>query len=143
MSFGEKNDKYEDIIHLPHHISSTRPQMAMIDRAAQFSPFAALTGYDAAIHETARMTDERIELDENAKQILDERLRQILENQEKSPRITITYFQPDHKKSGGSYLSVTGCVKKIDPYEKCIVMQNKERILLKEIVEIDGEIFNF
>lgn len=143
MNFGEKSHKYEDILNLPHHTSSVRAPMKMIDRAAQFSPFAALTGYDAAIQETARLTDERIELDENSKQILDERLQLILENQEKSPRITITYFQPDEKKSGGSYVSVTGCVKKIDPYEKCLVMQNQQRILLQEILEIDGEIFNF
>lgn len=135
--------KYDDIINLPHHTSPKRPRMPMIDRAAQFSPFAALTGYDAAVKETARLTDERIEIDESSKMELDEKLRMVQESLNKSPEITITFFEPDEKKSGGSYISVTGCVKKIDNYERCVIMQDKQKISIDEIIQIEGEIFRF
>ena len=134
--------KYDDIINLPHHTSPKRPRMSMIDRAAQFSPFAALTGYDAAVKETARLTDRRIELDEYSKAALDERLQLIQEHLKEYPEVTITYFQPDERKDGGAYLSVTGSVKKIDTYEKCIVMMDKQKILIDEIFAIDGDIFS-
>lgn len=139
MQYTKKDlqNKYADIINLPHHISSTRPQMAIIDRAAQFSPFAALTGYDAAIEETGRLTDEFAELDENRKFILNEKLQLILENIKEQPKVTITYFKPDSKKQGGAYVNVTGCVKKIDNYEQCIVMTDGEKILIELIYEIE------
>jgi len=105
---------YDDIINLPHHVSVTRPHMTAVDRAAQFSPFAALTGYDAAIRETARLTDERVELDEYIKDALNKRLQIIAERMKEQPEITITYFQPDTKKSGGANITDTGTVKKID-----------------------------
>lgn len=135
--------KYDDIINLPHHTSPKRPRMPMIDRAAQFSPFAALTGYDAAVKETARLTDERIEIDESSKMELDEKLRMVQESLNELPKITITFFEPDEKKSGGSYISVTGCVKKIDNYERCVIMQDKQKISIDEIIQIEGEIFRF
>lgn len=137
------DNKYDDIINLPHHTSSKHPRMSMIDRAAQFSPFAALTGYDAAVKETARLTDERIELDDSSKMELDERLRLVQENLEDAPEVTITYFKPDDKKSGGAYLSVTGTVKKIDDYGKSVIMQDKQKIPIEEIIQIEGEIFRF
>ena len=112
--------RYDDIIHLPHHVSTAHPPMPAADRAAQFSPFAALTGHEAAIRETARLTDERAELDENAKAVLDEKLRMIQEMLPAHPEITVTYFQPDAKKSGGAYVSVTGRVKKLDLYRQCL-----------------------
>lgn len=108
------NNHYEDIINLPHHISKTRPQMSMIDRAAQFSPFAALTGYDAAIQETGRLTDEKIDLGEEAKTVLDRKQRYLSDMISVQPEITVTYFLPDERKSGGTYLSVTGKLKRID-----------------------------
>ena len=133
--------KYDDIINLPHHTSPKRPRMSMIDRAAQFSPFAALTGYDAAVKETARLTDRRIELDEYEKAALDERLQLIQEHLKELPEITITYFKPDERKDGGAYLSVTGSIKKIDAYEKCVVMTDMQKIPVEEIFRIDGELF--
>lgn len=134
--------KYDDIINLPHHTSSKRPRMSMIDRAAQFSPFAALTGYDAAIKETARLTDRRIELDEYSKAALDERLRMIHDHIKENPEITITYFQPDERKAGGAYLSVIGSIKKIDNYERSVIMQDGQKIPIEEIMEIEGELFS-
>lgn len=134
--------KYDDIINLPHHTSPKRPRMSMIDRAAQFSPFAALTGYDAAVKETARLTDQRMELDEYAKAALDERLQIIQDHLSEMPEVTITYFQPDDRKAGGAYLSVTGSIKKIDAYEKCVVMIDKQKIPIEEIFGIEGNLFS-
>ena len=95
-------EKYEDIIHLPHHVSSKRPQMPMIDRAAQFSPFAALTGYDDAISETGRLTDEKIDISEEEKEVLDRKQQFLLEKLDKRPALTVIYIVPDAKKSGGA-----------------------------------------
>lgn len=113
--------KYDDIINLPHHVSSRHPQMPLADRAAQFSPFAALTGHDAAIKETARLTDAFVELDEGRKAELDEQLRLLKENQSQRPEIEATCFQPDLKKSGGTYVTVRGRVKKVDEYNRQVV----------------------
>jgi hypothetical protein len=135
-------EKYNDIINLPHHVSATHPHMPAIDRAAQFSPFAALTGYDAAIKETARLTDERVELDEYMKDVLSDRLQIIIDQLKEHPEITITYFQPDEKKNGGDYVTVIGTVKKIDEYERIIVMNNGTWIQIDEIISIDGQIFD-
>ncbi|MBT9779417.1 hypothetical protein GPL15_23345 [Clostridium sp. MCC353] len=132
---------YDDIIHLPHHVSSVHPPMPVSDRAAQFAPFAALTGHGEAIKETARLTDKRVELDENAKAILDEKLRMVQEMLSQQPEITVTYFQPDEKKAGGRYVSASGNVKKIDLYHHLIVMTDGLRIPLDEVYEIEGDIF--
>ena len=132
---------YDDIIHLPHHVSTTRPHMAAIDRAAQFSPFAALTGYDSAVKETARLTDERIELSEDMKDALRGKLQIIVNRIKEHPEIEITYFQPDEKKKGGVYLTVTGTAKKIDEYERVVVMTDGTAIPIDEIISIDGQIF--
>ena len=129
---------YEDIIHLPHHQSQVRPHMSNHDRAAQFSPFAALTGYDAAVKETARSTEEKIELDEYAKDVLDEKL-QIMQENLNGRQFTITYFQPDSRKSGGAYLSVTGRVKRVKTYERIIFMQDGTEIPMDDIVDIHRE----
>lgn len=133
--------KYDDIIHLTRPVSATHPRMAAIDRAAQFSPFAALTGYESAIKETARLTDERIELDEATKIALSDRLQIITERVEEHPEITITYFQPDAKKNGGAYITAVGTVKKIDEYERIVVMTDGTVIPIDEIISIDGLIF--
>lgn len=132
--------QYDDIINLPHHVSDSHPHMAIIDRAAQFSPFAALTGYDGAIMETARLTENRIELDELEKTVLDEKLRIIQEQLTCQPKITITYFEPDENKVGGAYVSVSGIIKKIDCYERAVVMKDETRIAIEEIISITGEI---
>lgn len=132
---------YDDIMNLPHHVSATRPHMSAIDRAAQFSPFAALTGYGDAIKETARLTGERVELDEYMKDVLSGRLQIIADQLKEHPEIAITYFQPDEKKSGGAYVTVIGRVKKIDEYERVVVMIDGTRVPIDEIASIDGEIF--
>ena len=134
-------DLYEDIINLPHHVSKTRPQMSMIDRAAQFSPFAALTGYDAAIKETGRLTDEKIEMDEEALNILNLKFQLLVDRLADEPEITFTYFKPDERKAGGAYIDVTGKVKKVDDFERLIVMQNGTKMPMDDILNIEGEIF--
>ena len=130
-------EKYADIINLPHYISKTRPQMDIIDRAAQFSPFAALTGYEEAVKETGRLTEEFAELDESRKSILDDKLQQVFKRIKEHPVIAITYFEPDKKKHGGAYLNLVEKVKKIDMFEGCIVMENGQRILFERIYEIE------
>ncbi|RCX17183.1 hypothetical protein DFR58_10877 [Anaerobacterium chartisolvens] len=132
---------YDDIINLSHHVSATRPHMTAIDRAAQFSPFAALTGYDASIKETARLTDERVKLDEYVKDALSDRLQIIADRIKEHPEIAITYFQPDAKKSGGAYVTAISTAKKIDKYERVVVITDGTAIPIDEIISIDGQIF--
>lgn len=119
---------YEDILYLPHHVSGTRRQMSMTDRAAQFSPFAALTGYDAAIRETARLTDSSVDLEGDEKAVLNGRLQLLSRCLDREPRITVTYFVPDRRKSGGAYETVTGQVRKIDPLEQALFLGDGTRI---------------
>ena len=135
------NRKYNEIMGLPHHVSKTRPQMPMSDRAAQFAPFAALTGYDAAIKETGRLTVERIELDVEALSALDMKYQLLMEALDEAPEVTITYFQPDERKAGGKYVSAVGAVKKIDDFERRITMQDGAKIPMDDILSIDGELF--
>ena len=136
------NRKYNEIMGLPHHVSKTRPQMPMSDRAAQFAPFAALTGYDAAIKETGRLTDERIELDVEALSALDMKYQLLMEALDEAPEVTITYFQPDERKTGGKYVSAVGAVKKIDDFERRITMRDGTRIPTDDVLSIDGELFS-
>ena len=135
-------EKYREIIDLPHHVSKTRPQMPMSDRAAQFAPFAALTGYDAAIKETGRLTDERIELDEEALTALDMKYQLLMDAFDDAPEVTITYFQPDERKAGGKYITATSAVKKIDDCERRITMRDGTRIPMDDVLSIDGELFS-
>ncbi|MBO5649011.1 MAG: hypothetical protein J6S76_03760, partial [Clostridia bacterium] len=109
----EKKSKYEDIIDLPHHVSYRHPRMSRIDRAAQFAPFAALTGYEAAVRETARLTEGQKELDETALAVLNEKLRLLADFLEDRAQVSITYFRPDERKKGGAYLSAEGAVKAV------------------------------
>ena len=113
----------------------------MIDRAAQFSPFAALTGYDAAITETRRLTDEKIEMDEEALNILNMKFQILVDSLDEEPEVTFTYFKPDERKAGGAYIEVTGTVKKVDDFERLIVMQNGMKIPRDDILNIEGHIF--
>ena len=136
------NRKYNEIMGLSHHVSKTRPQMPMSDRAAQFAPFAALTGYDAAIKETGRLTDERIELDVEALSALDMKYQLLMEALDEAPEVTITYFQPDERKAGGKYVSAVGTVKKIDDFERRITMRDGTRIPMDDVLSIDGELFS-
>ena len=135
------SSQYDDIINLPHHVSSTRPQMPMLDRAAQFAPFAALTGYDAAIKETGRLTDEKIEMDEEALNILNMKYQILVDSLDDEPEVTFTYFKPDERKAGGAYVKATGIVKKVDDFERLIVMQDGTKLPMDNILNIDGKIF--
>ena len=139
---SENNHKYDDIIGLPHHVSATRPRMSMIDRAAQFSPFQALTGYGAAIQETGRLTDRKIKLSEDERIVLDMKQQILLDNIRERPDVSITYFIPDERKDGGSYVTVTGNVKKIDDYQRLLILTDRAQIPLDEIVDIESELFN-
>ena len=127
--------KYDDIIHLPHHVSGKHPRMSAMDRAAQFSPFSALTGLDARIRETARLTDEQVELDDYAKELLNRKLQLLQENLKSRPTATITYFKPDERKSGGSYETVTAAVRKIEP--EFLLLTDGSRIPIEDIYEIE------
>ena len=128
--------KYDDIINLPHHISATHPHMPLIDRAAQFQPFRALSGYEDAVHETARLTDEKAELTEDEKALLDLRLQRLADEISSQPQVTLTCFRPDKKKAGGTYVTVTGQLKKIDDYEGVLILAGGERIIIEDIVTI-------
>ena len=130
--------RYDDIIHLQHPTSSKHPRMAALGRAAQFSPFAALTGYEGSIRETARLTDAKAELDEDKIAALDMKLRFLADHLSECPKVSITYFKADDKKEGGSYKEVTGIVKKIDTYEKTVMLTDTTVIPITDIFEITG-----
>ena len=132
---------YDDILHLPHPTSKRHPRMPIVDRAAQFSPFAALTGHRAAIEETARVTDRRIELDEDAKEQLDQTLQLLMERIDEQPEITVTWFSPDKKKAGGQYHTATGKLKRIDTQESRLILTDGTQIPLEDLLEIRIESF--
>ena len=136
------NHQYDDIIDLPHHVSATRPQMSMLDRAAQFSPFAALTGYDAAIRETGRLTDRRIELSEDSRAALDRKQQLLVECLADHPEVSVTYFIPDERKSGGAYVTVTGIAKKVDDYQRLLLLTDGTKIPLDDILDLESELFH-
>lgn len=133
----KETHRYDDIIHLSRPVSKKRSPMSNFDRAAQFSPFAALTGYDAVIAETGRLTDTRIELDEGGKALLDEKLQTIREHLEEHPAVKLTVFCPDSRKSGGAYETITGNVKKIDPVARILVLTGGEVIPIDRIYGIE------
>lgn len=132
------SDNYDDILPLPHPTSKTHPRMSRQDRAAQFSPFAALTGYEDVVKETARLTDNKSELTDDEKAVLDERLRLVVEL---NSEVTVTWFRPDSKKSGGSYATTTGRIKKTDQISGLLVMEDDTKIPIEEITDIDSGIF--
>ena len=133
---SEKTNPYADITDLPHHVSTRHPQMSMEKRAAQFSPFAAMVGHDAAIRETARLTEEQLELSEAEKAVIDEKLQMIRAHIKEQPEVTVTYFQPDEKKSGGAYVTITGSVKKINEQGRLLILQNETIIHISDIIDI-------
>jgi len=133
--------RYDDIIDLPHHVSPTRPHMSMIDRAAQFSPFAALSGYDDAVKETARLTDNLVELSDDSRAVLDMKQQILVDAVADHPEISITYFVQDKKKAGGAYVTTTGKVKRIDEYERVLILMDGTRVPLNDILELDSELF--
>lgn len=128
--------RYDDIIDLPHHVSTTHHRMSMLERAAQFQPFRALTGYEDAVRETARLTDDRVELTEDEKVLLDGKLQRLADNLANHPLVTVVYFQPDKKKAGGEYVTTTGQLKKIDDYEGVLILAGGERVVIENILDI-------
>lgn len=135
------NKNYDDIINLPNPTSKKYPRMSLYDRAAQFAPFSALTGHGAAIRETARLTDEKKELDEDTINQLNERLNIINKNIAAKKIVTITYFAPDDKKNGGRYVTHSGVIKRIDEYEHMVIMTDKTQIPIEQISGIESELF--
>lgn len=133
---------YDDLLNLPHHTSAVQPAMPMQNRAAQFAPFAALVGYDALIRETARLTDQKVELDESVKAELNEKLRLLLELLPQQPEVTITYFQPDGRKAGGAYRTANGIVRKFLLNENLLVMMDGSQITVDTIAALDGSCFS-
>ena len=126
-----------DAMSLSHHVSKMRPQMSMSDRAAQFAPFAALTGYDDAVKEAGRLTDDKIELEESSLNELNVKIQLLRENLADAPEITFTYFKPDERKAGGEYLKTTGRVKKIDDYERLIVLHDGTKLPMDDILDME------
>lgn len=135
-------NEYRDIINLPHHVSQKRRPMGRRERAAQFSPFAALTGYDAVIAESGRLTGERIELSEDSREVLDAKQQLLLEHLAERPEIVITYFLPDELKEGGAYVCIKGRVKKLDCIERQIIMTDGKKIPMDEVISMEGEFFD-
>lgn len=131
------NKKYENIINKPRHVSKVHPQISLYARSAQFAPFAALTGYEDAVKETARETQEELEIDDELKSILDAKLQMLIEIKESNPEISITYFVKDEKKSGGKYVTITGIIKKIDLYEQIITLADNTVIPIKNVIDLE------
>lgn len=129
--------RYDDIIQLPHHQSTKRVHMSLHDRAAQFSPFAALTGHEAAIEETARRTEEEITLDDTMIADISDKLYEISQHLSEKWRVSITYFRPDEKKAGGAYLTDVGTIKKINEAEQLVIMDSGMRIQMEQMIKIE------
>ena len=132
---------YEDIMHLPHHVSATRPRMSMHDRAAQFAPFAALTGFEDKANETARQTQQRIIIDENEIDLINNKLKLIEFKLNEKPTVKITYFEKDAFKEGGKYITAAGCIQSIDLLNSNILMSDGTKVPVNDIIDIDGDIF--
>lgn len=133
------NEKYDDIINMPHHVSKKHPRMSLENRSAQFAPFAALTGYEDEVEETARLTDKRIEITDEIKNTINMKLKIIQEKLYTKPKVTITYFIPDNKKEGGSYKTITSNLLNIDKYKQLIILKDKIEVPVKFITNINIE----
>ncbi len=133
---------YEDILYLPRPVSQTRARMSLLGRAAQFSPFAALTGFDGAVAETARLTREKICLDVDAWTELNRKLLWLRDTLEDMPKITVTYFVPDQRKEGGAYVTAEGRVQRMDTVEKWLVLEDGKKIPFGDILNVEGELFD-
>ena len=129
-------DNYEDIINLPHHVSERHPHMSMMNRAAQFAPFAALTGHAAAIEETARLTDSQMELADEDSEILNQKMAYLREIIHEHPTIDVTYFEPDNRKAGGAYKTIEGQLQNIDDHNQCLVLRDGKVVYFKSVLDI-------
>lgn len=137
----DPSHRYDDILHLPHHVSATRPRMSRLNRAAQFAPFDALSGYSAALAEAARFTEPATELDESAKVRLDRKLRRLLAHRAEGPLLTVTYFQPDDRKAGGTYRTVAGALEALDPGRGLLILEGGVRIRFEQIRRLESSLF--
>ena len=137
MNNGDTH-RYDGIINLPHHRSETHPHMSAHSRAAQFSPFAALVGYDDAVEETARLTGSKISLSDDELAELDRKISALAEKISERPEVTVTYFKPDELKDGGEYVTVTKGLKKIDEFERCLVFTDRTKVTLDNIFSINN-----
>lgn len=133
------SEPYDDIINLPHHVSRTRPQMPRADRAAQFAPFSALVGYGAALVETARLTDRRIELEEDDRAAMDRKQQKLMERIGERPEVAVTWFVPDARKEGGQYITTVGRLKRIDEVRRVMVLVDRTEIPLDDVFDIEAE----
>ena len=132
---------YDDMINMPCPTSPRHPRMPRADRAAQFAPFAALTGYDAAIDETGRLTDQKIDISEDMREKLDLKQNFLADIIDDQPEISVTYFVPDKKKSGGAYITANGRLKQIDEYEQFIILTDGKKIPIQEVYSIESDLF--
>lgn len=135
------NNKYDRIINQQHHVSERHPKLSKASYAAQFSPFAALTGYDGIVAETARLTDERVELGETDMEILSDKLQILNDRFKEQPEITVTYFKPDDRKAGGAYLQKTAHIKRIDDVERLLHFTDGSNLPIDDITDLQGKIF--
>lgn len=131
---------YDDIINLPHHVSEKRPHMPYVDRAAQFAPFAALSGHGAALVETARLTDQRIELEEDDRATLDRKHQALLERIGERPEVAVTWFVPDERKEGGQYITTVGQLRRVDEVRRVMVLVDRTEIPLDDIFDIETDL---
>ena len=129
-------EEFDDIINLPHHVSKNHPPMPMMNRAAQFAPFAALTGYDAVIQETGRLTDGFIELDDSKKEQLNRKIAELMEQINERPMVTIIFFKPDERKAGGTYSTISGQLKKVDEFRQLLIMEDETTIPFNCVFDI-------
>lgn len=132
---------YDDILNLPHHVSPNRTPMSNVERGAQFSPFAALTGYEAAVMETARLTDVKTDLTEDTKAVIDRKLQMLADHIDEMPYVTVTYFLPDTKKEGGAYVRLCGTVREIDTFERRIVFADRSVIPIEQVRDVESNLF--
>ena len=137
MSGERETHAYDDIIGLPHSVSTRHPQMPLCDRAAQFSPFAALSGYEDAVREEARLTGRRIELSEEEKALLDAQLAALAEKAARRPQIAVTWFVPDARKEGGEYVTTAGAFKRLDEAGHCILLADGCRVPIEDILQLE------
>ena len=138
----EAEIKYASIINLPHHTSPTRPRMSNKDRAAQFAPFAALTGYEQSVFEAERLTTRKMELSEDMKAELNEKIQMLLDYLDDEPVVSITYFVPDKKKAGGAYVTASGVVREINDHIRTIIFIDGTIVPIEQIYDINGDLFN-
>ena len=133
--------KYDDIINLPHHVSTKHPRMSLEARSAQFAPFAALTGFEDAIIETGRLTSDKEEISDVQIDVINKQIQILKKHIKDKPIVSITYFIPDSKKTGGRYATITGVIKKIDEYNEMLLIENGTNVPINEIAEISADIF--